>query len=158
MFSVQQFSAGLVCALNCSNVYVDVYYLTDTQPRLTGALRAVRLIGSTLATEGRLEVNYDGIWGTVCDDLFDDVDASVACYMLGFRYAHARFAADSLNKCKRCYHQNFWGYSKYHSVTAMLFDLIEAPPPFILGLLCTTFGIRIYNKHRSLSISNYFDY
>ena len=51
----------------------------------TGALLDVRLIGSTLATEGRLEVNYDGIWGTVCDDLFDDVDASVACYMLGFR-------------------------------------------------------------------------
>jgi len=53
--------------------------------RLKGALQAVRLVGSTLATEGRLEVNYDGIWGTVCDDLFDDVDASVACYMLGFR-------------------------------------------------------------------------
>jgi len=47
---------------------------------------AVRLVGSGVNYTGRLEVNYNGYWGTVCDDSFDDNDAAVACYMLGFGY------------------------------------------------------------------------
>jgi len=48
----------------------------------------VRLAGSSLPYEGRLEVYYNGIWGTVCDDYFDDVDATIACKSLGFRLMH----------------------------------------------------------------------
>jgi len=47
-------------------------------------LLIVRLVGSSSSLEGRLEVYYSGQWGTVCDDAFDDVDARVACYSLGF--------------------------------------------------------------------------
>ena len=46
----------------------------------------VRLVGSIYSHQGRLEVNVGGIWGTVCDDYFDNRDAAVACSMLGYGY------------------------------------------------------------------------
>ena len=46
----------------------------------------IRLAGNQLGREGRLEVKVAGIWGTVCDDSFDDLDAGVACSMLGLGY------------------------------------------------------------------------
>jgi len=45
---------------------------------------AVRLVDGPSAREGRLEVQYDGQWGTVCDDEFTDAAAAVVCYMLGY--------------------------------------------------------------------------
>ena len=46
----------------------------------------IRLAGGRSPREGRLELKVGGVWGTVCDDHFGDVDAGVACYMLGFGY------------------------------------------------------------------------
>jgi len=43
----------------------------------------LRLVSNTPG-EGRLEILHNGTWGTVCNDAFNDIDAQVACFRLGF--------------------------------------------------------------------------
>ena len=45
---------------------------------------AIRLVGGSIPTQGRVEVCRNDAWGTVCDDGWTDVDASVACRQLGY--------------------------------------------------------------------------
>lgn len=44
----------------------------------------IRLINGSTPYEGLVQVCYNGVWGTVCDDYWGTNDAMVACRQLGF--------------------------------------------------------------------------
>ena len=51
------------------------------QPARSGDLR---ILGGRNTSSGRLEVFYNGTWGTVCQSYWSAKDAQVACRQLGF--------------------------------------------------------------------------
>ena len=44
----------------------------------------IRLVDGSNELEGRVEVCVDGVWGTVCSDLWGTEESGVACRQLGF--------------------------------------------------------------------------
>ncbi|CAG2236301.1 Scavenger receptor cysteine-rich domain superfamily protein,Neurotrypsin,Lysyl oxidase homolog 2B,Soluble scavenger receptor cysteine-rich domain-containing protein SSC5D,Deleted in malignant brain tumors 1 protein [Mytilus edulis] len=51
----------------------------------------IRLVGGAGSFEGRVELNINGQWGTICDTNFDLADAGVLCRMAGYSRALQRF-------------------------------------------------------------------
>ena len=60
----------------------------------------LRLINGTdpHPNTGRLEIQHNGVWGTICDDFFDMNSATVACRMLGFGGALAVYPRARLSQ------------------------------------------------------------
>nr|XP_042713105.1 T-cell differentiation antigen CD6 [Chrysemys picta bellii] len=59
---------------------------------------SVRLVGGGSCCEGRVEIEVDGVWGTVCDDAWDLDDARVVCQQLKCGWAIQAPVASSFHK------------------------------------------------------------
>ena len=53
-----------------------------TAPECTEA--NVRLLDGMTPHDGRVEICLHGVWGSVCDNSWDNKDASVVCHQLGY--------------------------------------------------------------------------
>jgi hypothetical protein len=47
----------------------------------------VRLVGGSNAREGRIEIQFNSLWGTICDDGWTKENANVICRKLGHQKA-----------------------------------------------------------------------
>ncbi|XP_023161208.2 uncharacterized protein LOC111592952 isoform X2 [Drosophila hydei] len=70
-------------AFVCDNT-VDCADKSDESDAVCKAPIEYRLEGGRSSLEGRLEVKYHGVWGSVCDDDFNLKTAQVACNSLGY--------------------------------------------------------------------------
>ena len=73
--------------------------------RCTVSVSDVRLVDGITLGEGRVEVLYNGEWGTVCDDGWDLTDANVVCGSLGLGAATDAFQTAFFVKAQE---PSFW--------------------------------------------------
>ena len=90
----------------------------------------IRLVDGTSYSNGRLELQWNGQWGTICDRYWDDKDTEVACRHLGFlgakgHYRHPGSGSiwlrnvgctgneNSILRCGSSGIGNVWGCGKY---------------------------------------------
>lgn len=68
-----------------NTLFTDTFFCVSIDTSTTTCNNGdVRLIGGPSSMLGRVEFCYNNIWGTICNDNWDDNDAQVVCRQLGF--------------------------------------------------------------------------
>ncbi|XP_038061130.1 deleted in malignant brain tumors 1 protein-like [Patiria miniata] len=72
--------------MDCSHPPVGTHHCTHMEDAgvICRAQASIRLSGGAVDHEGRVELFYNSVWGTVCHGGWDLNDAKVACRQLGF--------------------------------------------------------------------------
>lgn len=63
---------------------IFLFLATPTTASVPCSNSDVRLQDGSNEREGRIEICMNGQWGTICNNLWDDQDATVVCRQLGF--------------------------------------------------------------------------
>ena len=66
----------MYCESNCHILMLILWFLVPHR---------MRLADGEWMNSGRIELFYNGTWGTICDDGFDENDAYVVCGILGYK-------------------------------------------------------------------------
>ena len=83
--------------LSCNGMFVCCI---ETRDSAVCTLGDIRLQDGVISSEfGRVEVCFNGQWGVVCDDFWDDTDAEVACKQLGIEGICTYIARKSCSSC-----------------------------------------------------------
>ena len=121
-----------VYGYECPQITTGLYYIPSFLPAAPPSQYDVHLFGGSNAMEGRVEIFYNGEWGTVCDDFWDLRDAIVVCRQLGYttavrRSIEAEFGegtgtiwrdnihcSGTENKLSECNANSWGGHNCYH--------------------------------------------
>ena len=83
--------AGVICQgrfwlliLECIFVCILLCFVTNVTGTNDCKDGEVRLVGGENEREGRVEICYNRVWGTVCYNGWDEVDANAVCQQLGY--------------------------------------------------------------------------